>query len=33
MFLGDLTGAFLVFIVLNILMSVALRLRAFARRS
>ena len=33
MFLGDLTGAFLVFIVLNILMSVALRLRGFARRS
>jgi len=33
MFLGDLTGAFLVFILLNILMSVALRLRRFAGRS
>lgn len=32
MFLGDLTGAFLVFIVLNILTSVALRLHRLARR-
>ena len=31
MFIGDLTGAFLVFVFLNILMSVALRTGLFSR--
>ena len=31
MFIGDLSGAFLVFILLNVLMSIAMRTRLFAR--